>query len=98
MIPNIIQFVLLLVVGTLVAIPAIQNVFDEVGTQDTLPAVLYGFKSVVNNLIEFWYIPLVAIIAVLFYINTPKGKYKFDYFKYKMPIFGELIFTLDFQD
>ena len=42
LIPNIVQFVLLLVmlvVGTLVAIPAIQGVFDELGTQDTLPAV-----------------------------------------------------------
>ena len=34
---------------------------------------------------------------ILFYINTPKGKYNFHYFKYKMPIFGELIFALDFS-
>lgn len=104
LIPNIIQFVLLLVmlfVGTIVAIPAIQNVYDEVGTQDTLPAVTLWFQGVVNNLVKFWYIPVVivlaAIAAVIFYINTPKGKYKFDYFKYKMPVFGQLIFTLDFS-
>ena len=104
LIPNIIQFALLLVmlfVGTIVAIPAIQNVYDEVGTQDTLPAVTLWFQGVVNNLMKFWYIPLViilvAVAAIIFYINTPKGKYKFDYFKYKMPIFGQLIFTLDFS-
>ena len=42
LVPNIIQFVLLLVmlfVGTLVAIPAIQNVFDELGTEEELPAI-----------------------------------------------------------
>lgn len=104
LIPNIIQFVLLLVmlfVGTIVAIPAIQNVYDEVGTQDTLPAVTLWFQGVVNNLVKFWYIPLVIVLAVaaaiIFYLNTPKGKYKFDYFKYKMPVFGHLIFTLDFS-
>ena len=31
------------------------------------------------------------------YINTPKGRYNFDYFKYTMPIFGKLIYSLDFS-
>ena len=104
LIQNIVQFALLLVmlfVGTLVAIPAIQNVYDEMGSKDTLPAVTLWFQGVVNNLMEFWYIPLVIVLAlvaaIIFYINTPKGKYKFDYFKYKMPIFGQLIFALDFS-
>ncbi len=104
LIPNIIQFVLLLVmliVGTVVAIPAIQNVYDELGSTDKLPAITIWFQGVVNNLIEYWYIPVVIILAIvaaiIFYINTPKGKYNFDYFKYKMPIFGQLIFSLDFS-
>lgn len=102
--PNIIQFSMLLVmlfVGTLVAIPAIQNVYKELGSTDTLPAVTIWFQGFLNNLVTYWYIP-VAIIAILvgaviFYINTPKGKYNFHYFKYKAPIFGELIFALDFS-
>ncbi len=104
LIPNIVQFVLLLVmlfVGTLVAIPAIQNVFDELGTQDSLPAVTIWFSGVVDNMIAYWYIPVVIIViiatAIIFYIRTPKGKYNFHYFKYKMPVFGELIFALDFS-
>ena len=104
LIPNIVQFVLLLVmlvVGTLVAIPAIQNVFDEMGTQDTLPAVTIWFSNFLNVAMNVWYIPLGIIIAVvgviLAYINTPKGKYNFHYFKYKMPIFGELIYAIDFS-
>lgn len=104
LIPNIIQFTLLLVmlvVGTLVAIPAIQGIFDEIGTEETLPAVTLWFANFVDNLILYWYIPVVIIVAIvagiLFYINTPKGKYNFHYFKYKMPIFGELIFAIDFS-
>ena len=104
LIPNIIQFVLLLVmlfVGTLVAIPAIQNVYDEIGTSDTLPAVTLWFQKFLDKLIEFWYIPVLIILgivgAIVFYVHTPKGKYNFHYFKYKAPIFGELIFALDFS-
>lgn len=103
-IPNIIQFVLLIVmlfVGTLFAIPAIQGVFDELGTKDTLPAITLWFVDFTNALIKYWYIPTLLILAVVgvvvFYINTPKGKYNFHYFKYKMPVFGELIFALDFS-
>ena len=97
LIPNIIQFVLLIVmlfVGTLFAIPAIQGIFDELGTDETLPAITLWFADVVDLFLQYWYIPTLAIIGVvaiiLFYINTPKGKYNFHYFKYKAPIFGEL--------
>lgn len=104
LIPNIAQFILLLVmlvVGTLFAIPAIQGVFDELGTEETLPAITLWFADFINKVIEYWYIPTVFIVAIvaaiLFYINTTKGKYNFHYFKYKMPIFGDLIFALDFS-
>ena len=104
LIPNIVQFVLLLVMlfaGTLIAIPTIQGIFDELGTEEELPAITLWFADVVDVMIAYWYIPVVllAIVAagVIFYINTPKGKYNFHYFKYKMPIFGDLIFALDFS-
>ena len=104
LIPNIVQFVLLLVmlfVGTLVAIPTIQGIFDEIGTEEELPAVTLWFADVVDVIIAYWYIPVIILLiitgGILFYINTPKGKYNFHYFKYKMPIFGELIFALDFS-
>ena len=104
LIPNIVQFVLLLVmlvVGTLVAIPAIQGVFDELGTEETLPAVTLWFADFLDKVMLYWYIPTFIIVAIvgviLLYINTPRGKYNFHYFKYKMPIFGELIFALDFS-
>ena len=104
LIPNIIQFVLLivmLVVGTIVAIPAIQNVYQELGSKDSLPAMTLWFQNFMNGLIQYWYIPVLVIVgavtAIVLYIRTPKGKYNFDYFKYKAPIFGELVFALDFS-
>lgn len=103
-IPNVLQFIgliIMLVVGTLVAVPAIQNVYDSVGSKDTLPAITLWFSSFINGIIKYWYIPTMIIVsivgAIILYINTPKGRYNFHYFKYKMPIFGKLIYSLDFS-
>lgn len=103
-IPNVLQLVgliIMLVVGTLVGVPAIQNVYDAVGSKDTLPGPTLAFSNFIKGLINVWYIPVTLIIAitvgVIFYINTPKGKYNFHYFKYRMPIFGKLIYSLDFS-
>ena len=103
-IPNLVQFaalIVMLVVGTLVAVPSIQNVYDQVGSTDTLPAITLWFNDFINGIITYWYIPTAIIVGivtgVLFYINTPKGKYNFHYFKYTMPIFGKLIYDLDFS-
>ena len=104
LIPNMIQFILLLVmlfVGTLVAIPAIQGIFDELGTEEQLPEITLWFANAVDTMIAYCYIPVMIVItvvaSVVFYIHTPKGKYNYHYFKYRMPIFGELIFALDFS-
>ena len=104
LVPNLIQFVgllVLLIVGTLVAIPGIQSVLDQVGSTDQLPATTLWFKGVLDRLIQFWYIPvgiiLAALIGVYFYIRTPEGKYRYDNFKYKMPVFGPLIYAIDFS-
>ena len=103
LIPNILMLVgivVLLFVGMLVIIPTIQNVFDALGSKDTLPAITIWFEGVVNKIVQYWYIPLLVIIAIIVgviaYIRTPKGRYNWDYFKYTMPLFGKLIFSLDF--
>ena len=104
LIPNIAQFVLLIVmllVGTLYALPQVDKVFQDVGTSTKLPAITVWFQGVVNNMIKYWPVPTLIIVAIIAgivaYIQTPKGKYRFHYFKYTMPIFGKLIFSLDFS-
>ena len=70
------------------------------GTTETLPTITLWFSNVVDVFLKYWYIPtailIAAIVGIIYYINTPQGKYNFHYFKYKMPIFGKLIFSLDF--
>lgn len=104
LIPNILMFVgllALLIIGTLISIPGIQKVFEQVGSEDQLPAATLWFKGVLDKLIEFWYIPtfiiLGIILAIVIYIKTPHGKYYYHYFKYKMPVFGKLIYAIDFS-
>ena len=104
LIPNIIQFVvimILLVAGTLFAIPQIQTLFDEIGSKATLPSITLWFQDVLTTIIKYWYVPTLIILGIVggifAYISTPKGKYNFHYFKYTMPIFGKLIFSIDFS-
>ena len=103
-IPNVIQLVALLVllfVGSLYTVPTIQNVYNQVGTTDTLPGITLWFASTLQWVASHWYVPvgIVGVIAavIISYINTPRGKYNFDYFKYTMPIFGKLNYMLDFS-
>lgn len=103
LIPNIILFVVIfaiLIIGTIIIVPLIQNLFESMGSDAKLPEITLWFAGVVDKLVQFWYIPLIIIIGVIVairaYINTPKGRYNFDYFKYTMPLFGKLIFSLDF--
>ncbi len=103
-IPNLIQLVALialLFVGSLYTVPTIQGIYDQVGTTDTLPEITVAFSNFLQGVVKYWYIPtaiIAGIIALIVsYINTPKGRYNFDYFKYTMPIFGKLFYSLDFS-
>ena len=104
LIPNLLQFIgifLLLIGGTIFILPEIQKVFASIGQGTTLPGPTLWFMNLVDNFGKIWYIP-VAIIGVILllimgYINTPKGKYNWHYFKYKAPVFGRLVFGIDFS-
>ena len=105
LIPNLAQFALLIVmlfVGTLYALPQVQGVLDELGaSSDVIPAATLRFQAFLRGFLKWWPIPVAIIaaivVAIILYIQTPKGKYRFHYFKYTMPIFGKLIFSLDFS-
>lgn len=104
LIPNLVQFVLLMVlavVGTLISVPMIQGVFDSFGSTAQLPPMTVAFSNFLDWITKIWYIPVTiiaaVIIAIISYIRTPKGRYNFHYFKYKMPVFGQLIYAIDFS-
>jgi type II secretory pathway component PulF len=104
LVPNIIQFVglfVLLIVGTIVAMPMLQGVLDQFGSKDQLPEMTIKFSNFLDFIISIWYVPVGIIVAVtaviIWYVHTPKGKYNFHLFKYKMPVFGKLIYAIDFS-
>lgn len=103
-VPNLLTFgavSIMLIAGTLIAIPQIQDVFDQVGGQKELPALTIAFSKFLDWLMTFWYLPTAVIAGLVFgfitLIKTPVGKFKWDGFKYKAPIFGKLIYSLDFS-
>lgn len=103
-IPNVLQLVAILgilIFGVAYVIPLIQEAFEQSGTTQQLPEITLWFVDFCAGLMQVWYIPVIVIagiVGIIFaYINTPKGRYNFDYFKYKMPVFGKLIFAMDFS-
>lgn len=104
LLPNILMFVgifVMLIVGTVLGVPMLQGLFDSIGTEDELPAATLAFSRFLDAVGKVWYIPVGIIVAIVVgaisYISTPSGRYNFDYFKYKMPVFGKLIYLLDFS-
>jgi type II secretory pathway component PulF len=104
LVPNLLMF-FGLIIGTIVAVivgvPMLKNIFDSVGSQEELPAITMWLYNTTLAIKQVWYVPVGLILAGagLFYVwlSTPKGRYNFDYFKYTMPIFGKLIYLLDFS-
>lgn len=103
LVPNIIQFIalfVLLIGGTLIAIPIIQDTLNSVGSTDQLPQITIWFSNFLNNFTKIWYIPVGIIVAmavaIYLYVRTPKGRYNYHYFKYRMPVFGTLIYSIEF--
>lgn len=104
LIPNLGMFIgiiIMLFVCVIVGIPAVQNIFDSIGSKEQLPWITMWFAGVVDVLMQYWYIPVLLVagvtIGMIAYINTPYGRYRFDEFKYRMPIFGKLIYLIDFS-
>ncbi len=103
-IPNALQLVLilgLLIFGVAYIIPLIQDAFAQSGTTAQLPGITLWFVDFCNMIMANWYLPFIVIVGIIAliiaYVNTPKGKYQFHYFKYTMPVFGKLIFAMDFS-
>ncbi len=76
-----------------VVIPKITKLFTKMKV--ALPPLTKGLIAVSTFVANYWYIVLILIILGIYffkkYINTPKGRKKFDNFKLNMPIFGSVI-------
>ena len=103
-IPNafmLVAMVVLMFIGSFYTVPMIENIYKEVGSSAELPKMTIAFTNFMKWFAAHWYIFAIILVAVaggiISYIRTPKGKYRFDYFKYTMPILGSLNYSLDFS-
>ena len=81
----------------LFVVPKFSVIFADMGMALPLPtAILLGFS---HFLIDWWFVIVGLAVSIYFgfryYINTPNGRWKWDGFKLKMPLFGELIQKLE---
>lgn len=83
-----------IVVINLFVIPAFAKVYA--GFHAELPVItkmLLGFSSF---MVSYWFVMLAMVVgAVLgfrFYIDTPEGRYKWDRYKFKLPVVGGIVF------
>ncbi len=88
-------------IGIIWGLPIMQNLYAELGVEDQIPEATLAFAEFVNKLGEYWYLVGAVIAGIAFafitWVRTPGGRFQFDKFKYKMPIFGQLLVRLDLQ-
>ncbi|MGA7593735.1 MAG: type II secretion system F family protein [Gallionella sp.] len=85
--------VIAMIIINLFVIPAFAKVYA--GFHAELPAItkmLIGFSAF---MVEYWLLMLAVLAATIvgmrFYINTPDGRYKWDKYKFRLPVVGEII-------
>jgi general secretion pathway protein F len=73
-------------------IPTIASMFDE--QKQSLPLVTSIVIGISSFLANYWYIPLLLIILMIYfyhrYIHTPQGRRKVDELKLKVPLISNL--------
>lgn len=97
LLPKVIQFLLMsaaMMVALLIGTPMIENVYKMFGTNKQLPVMTQIAVKVAKWIIANWYIAIAIIAALalgfMVYVSTSRGRYWWDRFKIKFPIFGKL--------
>ena len=96
-IPKVLMFVFILlamIIALIYGAPLIQNVYDMFGVDKALPPATIWAIGAAKAIVRYWYIVVVlfAAIYLLFraYLQSSIGRYQWDKFKIKMPVFGTL--------
>lgn len=90
----IMAMVIAIVIVNLFVIPTFAKVYA--GFHAELPLItklLIGFSGF---MVDYWFLMFALVVGVVlgfrFYIKTPDGRYKWDRYKFELPIAGEIIF------
>ena len=74
-------------------VPTFKNIFESLGGTLPTPTLILIFVSDIMR--KYFLImtaaTVMAVVLLKRYIDTPKGRYKFDKFILKIPIFGDLL-------
>lgn len=97
-IPRLLQFfgiIIAMFVLVIIGVPIIRNVYDMFDSTTQIPKATLKTLDIANWLISHWYlvvaITILVIVAWIFAINTPKGRYRWDRFKLMCPVIGQLV-------
>ena len=85
--------VIAMIIINLFVIPAFAKVYAGFHAElPTITRMLIGFSGF---MVEYWLLMLAVLVATIaglrFYINTPDGRYKWDKYKFKLPVVGTII-------
>ena len=98
------QAVLMLVgtvVGIVVGVPILENLYASMGLTNQIPAATMAASNFIKMVGTYWYIVVAALAGLItifvLWKSTIHGKYQWDMFKLKIPIFGPLMLRLQLQ-
>jgi type IV pilus assembly protein PilC len=79
---------------TIVILPQFENLFKELGGGATLPLPTQIAMAVSVGIRRYWYLGFAGFAGLVYvlrrYLQTPAGRARYDRFKLKMPVLGEL--------
>lgn len=97
-IPRFFQFFGLLfamLASVVIGVPILQMVYDMFESTKEIPAATMWMLGVANWLMAYWYIPVgiiaISVLIFLVYINTSRGRYKWDKFLLTCPVMGDVL-------
>jgi type II secretory pathway component PulF len=77
----------------IVVIPEFESMFIQFDIK--LPAITRGALAFSHGLVNFWWLWIVIIVGagllLRAYTGTASGRFRFDYWKLRMPLFGEVM-------
>lgn len=87
----VVVFGVIFVMMTMV-VPKLLDIFDD---KSALPPTTQFLITISDIFVNYWYIIIllivVTIVGIKFWKKTPSGKYNFDKFMLRIPIFGSII-------
>ncbi len=76
-----------------VVVPKVTAIFDDF--RQALPWYTSLLIAVSSFVAGFWWLIIITVVAAVYVFNrwqaTPEGAYKFDAFRLRVPVFGELV-------